>query len=252
MAVSMLLIATACSTPAAPPTITQPPPTDTPPPADTDTPIPTQTETPTLAPSSTHTSTASPIPSDTPTLTETPRDTLEPTSPVPAINADVNLNCRYGPNENYLYAWGVSEGDFAALDGRNYESTWLWVKPHDVQWHCWVVASGATANVDLSEVPVVYPPLQTNSSVAPPTGVGAVRNGSSVSISWSPAAPSVDLAYLIEARICSNGFPIDVVVVTTSTSYSLNDSTNCSSNSYGTLRVQNKLGYSTAVSIGWP
>lgn len=192
------------------------------------------------------------MPSDTPTITKTPLDTLAPTSPPPEITADVNLNCRLGPNENYLYAWGVSEGDLAALGGRNYESTWFWVKPHDLDWHCWVVASGTTPNVDLSEVPVVYPPLPTNPSVAPPSGVSAARNGSSVTISWAPAQPAVDLAYLIEARICSNGFPIDVVVVTTSTSYTLNDSTNCSSNSYGTLRVQNKLGYSNAASIGWP
>jgi hypothetical protein len=162
------------------------------------------------------------------------------------------LNCRYGPNANYLYAWGVSEGDYAQLDGRNYEATWLWVKPHDLDWHCWVTASGATASVDLSEIPVVYPPLQTNPSVAPPSGVGASRSGSSVTISWAPAQPAVDLAYLIEARICTNGFLMDVVYVTTSTSYTLSDATNCSGKSYGTLRVQNKLGYSNAVSVGWP
>lgn len=244
-------LVSACSGQAAPPTSTASPipPTDSPPPTGTYTPTSTST---TLPPTSTSTATTSPTPSETPTITNTATQTISPTSPPPAITADVNLNCRYGPNENYLYAWGVSEGDFADLDGRNYEATWLWVKPHDLDWHCWVVASGATANVDLSEVPVVYPPLQTNPSVAPPTGVGAARNGSSVTLSWSPAQPAVDLAYLIEARICANGFLVDVVFVTTNTSYVLNDSTNCGSRSYGTLRVQNKLGYSNAVSIGWP
>ena len=73
-----------------------------------------------------------------------------------------------------------------------------------------------------------------------------------MTISWSAAPPSVELAYLIEARICSSGFPVDVVVVTTNTSYTLTDQTSCSADSYGQVRVQNKLGYSNAVSISWP
>jgi hypothetical protein len=164
----------------------------------------------------------------------------------------VNLNCRYGPDSAYLYAWGVDEGRTATLDGRNYASTWLWVQPWDALFHCWVTASGATANIDLSTVPVVYPPLITNPSIAPPKGVGASRSGSSVNISWSAAPPAVELAYLIEARICSGGFPVDVAFTTTSTSYTLNDATSCSADSYGQVRVQNKLGYSNAVRIPWP
>ena len=39
--------------------------------------------------------------------------------------ADVNLNCRYGPDTAYLYAWGLEEGKTATLDGRNFASTWL-------------------------------------------------------------------------------------------------------------------------------
>ncbi|MCH8339711.1 MAG: hypothetical protein IH858_12860, partial [Chloroflexi bacterium] len=97
-----------------------------------------------------------------------------------------------------------------------------------------------------------YPPLLTNPSVAPPKGVSASRSGSSVTISWSPAQPSVELGYLIEARICSGGFPLDVAITTTSTSYTLSDATSCSAESYGQVRVQNKLGYSTAVKVSWP
>lgn len=94
--------------------------------------------------------------------------------------------------------------------------------------------------------------LSAVASIAPAKGVGAGRSGSSVNISWSAAAPAVELAYFIEARICSGGFPVDVFYTTTSTSISLTDETSCGPDSYGQVRVQNKLGYSTAVSIPWP
>ncbi len=232
------------------PTTTDAPPTDIP----TETAAPTHTPTSTMTPSptATYTATIAPTASFTSTETETSTPTNTPTPPPPEIMADVNLNCRYGPDSAYLYAWGVNEGKTATLDGRNYASTWFWVQPWDALFHCWVTASGATANVDPSTVPVVYPPLQTNPSVAPAKGVGANRSGSSVTISWSAAPPAVELAYLIEARICSGGFPVDVFYTTTSTSLTLTDQTSCSADSYGQVRVQNKLGYSTAVSISWP
>ncbi len=247
----LALLIAGCSSAASPtetPTATEKPPTE--PPTATATHTPTSTMTP--SPTITSTPTITPTASFTPTATETATPTHTPTPPPPEIMADVNLNCRYGPNAAYLYAWGLNEGKTATLDGRNYEKTWLWVQPWDAVFHCWVTASGATANIDLSTVPVVYPPLLTNSSIAPAKGVGASRSGSSVTISWSPAPPSVELGYLIEARICSGGFPIDVAVTSTNTSYTLTDNTSCSADSYGQLRVQNKLGYSTAVSIPWP
>ncbi|MFQ5944364.1 MAG: hypothetical protein ACE5JF_12510, partial [Anaerolineales bacterium] len=85
-----------------------------------------------------------------------------------------------------------------------------------------------------------------------PTGVSANRSGSSVTISWSPAAPAVELGYLIEARICTGGYQFDVAYTTTNTSYTVTDESGCGADSYGKVRVQNKLGYSTAVNIPWP
>ena len=249
----LVLFAAGCSSaepPTETPTATEPPPTVLP----TETATPTSTPTSTLTPSPTITNTATitPTASFTPTATETELPTHTPTPPPPEILADVNLNCRYGPDTAYLYAWGLEEGKIATLDGRNYASTWLWVQPWDALFHCWVTASGATSNIDLSMVPVVYPPVITNPSIAPPKGVGANRSGSSVTISWSAAPPAVELAHLIEARICSGGFPVDVFYTTTSTSLTLTDETSCSADSYGQVRVQNKLGYSTTVSIPWP
>lgn len=253
----LALLIAGCSTvaptseaPTGGPSDTEEPPTAAP--TGTTTPSPTPTATLTPSPTITSTPTITPTASFTATPTETATPTNTPTALPPEITADVNLNCRYGPDSAYLYAWGVEEGRTATLDGRNYNSTWLWVQPWDALFHCWVTASGATPNVEYSAVPVVYPPLLTNSSVAPPKGVGASRSGSSVTISWSPAQPSVELGYLIEARICSGGFPLDVAITTTNTSYTLSDATSCSADSYGQVRVQNKLGYSTAVKVSWP
>jgi hypothetical protein len=144
------------------------------------------------------------------------------------------------------------EGDLGSFDGRNYDGSWYYIQPEGLAWHCWVGSTTVSPSVDPMSIQVVYPPLPTNPAVAKPTGVTASRNGSKVTVSWNPAAPAVDLAYLIEARICSGGYLRDVAFVTTNISYTLTDETSCSGDSYGQVRVQNKLGYSNAVSIHWP
>ena len=251
----ILLILNGCSsaTPAQPtPTFTPKPPTAT----STNTPTATSTfaPTPTITPSRTPTSTPSqtPTPFDTPTPTETETPTITPTDEPATVTAIMDANCRLGPGTVYLWSYGFVEGDVASFDGRNYDGSWYYIQPRGLAWHCWVGSTTASSNVDPMTVLVVYPALPTSPSVSRPTGVSASRNGSKVTIHWNPAAPAVDLAYLIEARICSGGFLWDVANVTTNTSYTLTDETSCSGDSYGQVRVQNKLGYSTPVSISWP
>jgi hypothetical protein len=225
------------------------PPTHTPtspPPTNTPTSTVTHTPTSTLMPSDTPTPSDTPIPADT----ETP--TITPTEEPPTITANGSVNCRYGPDKVYLYAWGLSEGDTAQLDGRNYAGTWLWVQPHDTNWHCWVAASAVTATVDVKEVKVVYPTLLVNPEVPSPTNVHASRSGDSVTITWAPAPPAIDLGYLIEAEICSGAYLYEAVFSTTGTSFTVVDKAGCSSGSSSQLRVFNKLGYSAPVSIPWP
>jgi hypothetical protein len=163
-----------------------------------------------------------------------------------------NANCRYGPSTEYHYAWGLDVDDWALLHGRNYDSSWVWVRPHDTDWNCWVIASAVTPNVDLSTVPFVYPTIWANPVVPRPQGVTATRNGNNVTISWAAAPPAIDLEYLVEARICTNGYPWDVAYSTIGLSMTLQDAQNCSTASYGTVRVYNKLGYSEPVNIPWP
>ncbi|MCJ7625970.1 MAG: hypothetical protein MUO76_20955, partial [Anaerolineaceae bacterium] len=102
------------------------------------------------------------------------------------------------------------------------------------------------------KIPYLMANVPTNPSVSAPTNVNASRNGNNVTITWSPAPPALELGYLIEARVCLDGYLYDVANNTTATSYTLRDDSGCSSKSYGTLRVYNKLGYSTGVTIPWP
>lgn len=251
--VLLMILLSGCSAaqPAPTPTSVPPTPTTVPP---TETPEPSATPSPTVEPSATNT----PSPSPSPTITETPTPADSPTptateTPEAAIATALgSINCRYGPDKQYLYAWGLSEGDTAEVKGANGTRQWLWVTPHDTTWTCWITASAVELNVDIETINVVYPALFTNAAVPAPGGVSANRNGDKVTVSWNAAPPSVDLGYLIEARVCLGTYPWDMVFSTTNTSYTITDPTSCSTNSYGTLRVFNKLGYSTAVTIPWP
>lgn len=248
-----VIVLAACGQTQPEPTATLPPPTPT-------TQLPTETIEPSATPTQTlePTATETPEPSQTPTVTEspTPADSPTPTptdTPEAAVATALgSINCRYGPDKQYLYAWDLHEGDTFEVKGKNATGDWLWGKPWDTVWTCWITASAVELNVDIDQIDVVYPILITNAAVEPPSGVSAQRNGDKVTISWNPAAPAVDLGYLIEARVCLGAYPWDLVFSTTNTSYTINDPTSCPSSSYGTLRVFNKLGYSTAVNIPWP
>jgi hypothetical protein len=218
------------------------------------TPPPTITLTDTITSSLTSTASATftPLPSDTATSTTIPTQTDTPTPPQALATSKANSSCLFGPNTAYLYMYTLRPKGTAEVHGRNYSGSWLWVQPTDTKLWCWVAASLVTLSVDIKSIPVENPPLPTNPSVPPPTGFHATRSGNSVTVSWNAAAPSVQLAYLIEALVCSKGNLIGVVSTTTSLSYTLNDAKTCAQASNGQLRVQNKLGYSTVVKIPWP
>lgn len=212
--------------------------------------MPTSTDTATATVSSSPT--PSPTASDTPTPEDSPTPTGTPTPEPLTIIANGSVNCRYGPSQVYLYAWGLNEGDGAVVKGKDANGAWLWVQPDDTTWTCWVSTSAVTLNGDIAGVKVVYPQLLTNPAVAPPSGVNATRSGDNVTVTWKAAPPAVDLGYLIEARICLGAYLWDVYYSMTNTSYTIKDPQTCTGESYGQLRVFNKLGYSTAVKIPWP
>lgn len=218
------------------------------------TPSPTILLTSTITPSPTSTASATFTATPSETQTTTPTSTLTVTStPLhPTAISKATSNCRYGPDSAYLYLFGLVPGGTAEVLGRNYAGNWLWLQPTDTQLLCWVAASSVSLTVDIQSIPVEYPPLPTNPSVAPLKGVHAMRSGNIVTVTWNAAAPAVQLGYLIEASICSKGNLIGVVATTTGLSYNLTDEKTCAQPSSGQVRVQNKLGYSTAVKISWP
>jgi len=206
----------------------------------------------TCSPSPAATWTRTPEPSFTPTPSGTPTVTLSPAPDIPAAMGLMDANCRYGPGTVYLYKLTFHEGDTAVVDGRNYTGSWLWISPEGVDFHCWVSAETVETSVPVDQILRVYPPLPTNDSVASLSGVTASRSNSSVTISWNAAPPSLELAYLVEARVCQSGHLIEVVQTTTSTSMTLTDEKTCSSESSALVRTQNKLGYSIPVQVPWP
>lgn len=252
VAVAALFLGSCSALPVEPTVTPQPTATDRPPPTATDTPTETPEPTETPLPSATPTPSASPTASMTPTPSVSPTASSTPTPEPLTITANGSVNCRYGPSKAYLYAWGLSDGDTATVKGTNANRTWLWVQPDATNWTCWVSASAVEADGDLETVRIVYPQLLTHPDVAAPKGVKAQRSGQKVTISWDPAPPAEGLGYLIEARICLGTYLWDVAYSTSSTSYTVEDPTSCAGDSYGQLRVYNKLGYSTAVKIPWP
>lgn len=253
-----VLLATGCNLPAAIGATSTPVP-----PTATETPLPTSTHTATststLTPTATFTASPSPTasntatPSNTPTPSMTPSPSVTPTPEPLTLTATGSANCRYGPSKAYLYAWGMQEGDGAVVRGKNANGTWLWVQPDNTNWSCWVSTTAVEVEGDLETVKIVYPQVLTHPEVGAPQGVKANRSGSQVTINWDAAPAAVGLGYLIEARICIDGLYLwDVYYSTTNTSYTLKDPTSCAGDSYGQLRVYNKLGYSKAVKIPWP
>lgn len=242
-----------CAQSQTPPTATIAPPTEAAVPP-TDTVEPSPTPSPTAEASATNTASPSPSPTitETPTPEDSPTPSATPTPEAAIATALGSINCRYGPDKQYLYAWGLSDGDTADVKGKNATGQWLWVTPHDTVWNCWITTSAVDLNVEIDSISVIYPTLLTSPQVGSPSGVHATRNGDNVTVSWSPAPPAIDLGYLIEARICLGAYVWDMVFSTTNTAITINDPKTCPTSSYGTLRVFNKLGYSTAVTIPWP
>jgi hypothetical protein len=166
----------------------------------------------------------------------------------------MQANCRYGPATAYLYAHGLYEGDHGEVHGRSYSGTWLWIKPDNLDWHCWVAASVVEVQGDIHTVVVHRSSLPYSSLYGPPGKVRASRDGERVVVSWEAVWMTDDdyRGYLIEATICQNGDLVPVAVHTDRTSYDFSDELYCSGESGGRLYSVEKHGYSDPVAIPWP
>lgn len=213
----------------------------------TTTPTPTITHTPT--PTSTLTRTY------TPTITPTPTLTLTPTYEFPQVVVKMQANCRYGPGTAYLYSHGLYPGDRAEVHGRNNSGTWLWIKPENLNRHCWMAASVAEIKGDVFSVVVVQRQLPFATLLYdPPSNVRAIRDGNIVQVTWDRVnmTEDDDRGYLIEATICQEGHLIFVAVHTDNTFYEFTDEPGCPQPSNGLLYTVEKHGYTEPVEIPWP
>lgn len=223
-----------------------------------DLPTATESPSPSLPPTATitHTPTQSPTATNTltPTLSLTPTISATPTFDFPDVMVLEQANCRYGPGTAYLYAHGLYEGDHGEVNGRNYSGTWLWIKPDNLDWHCWVAASVVEVQGDINTVIVHRSQLPYSSLYGPPGNVQARRDGEKVAISWQAVWMTDDdyRGYLIEATICQNGNLVSLAVQTDRTVYEFNDQKNCNGASGGRLYSVEKHGYSDPVDIPWP
>lgn len=220
----------------------------------------TSTPTYTLTPTSTSTPTPTETPTPTATLTPTPEATTTPTeTPTPEkpmAVASVNAFCRWGPGEAYRASGALFRKDaFASIEGKRItgDGTWYLIDMADVSWKCWVHSSTVEILGDKGSIRLAHVNVPVNSSVPSPSGVKASRNGDKVSISCKAAPAAPELEYLLEAIVCtSGGYLLEVSYNSTDPKFTITDAKTCDGDSFGTLRVANKLGYSSAVKIPWP
>jgi hypothetical protein len=213
-----------------------------------------RTATPTKTATATMTVTPSATP--TPTITPPPTITFTPTPDIPSATVtEAQAFCRYGPGKAYLYSHGLVQGDHLTIEGKNYSSTWLWVKPDNLNRNCWAAASVMQISGDLQKMHVVQTRLpMANNLYGPPQDVQASRNGSEVVITWERVwmTKDDDRGYLIEANVCRNGYLIPMAVHTDDTSATIPDDGSCSGPTSGKLYTVEKHGYVNPVDIPWP
>ena len=226
--------------------------------------IPSETFSPTTSPTETATLTASPT--ATATQTPTPSQTLDPgpsLTPTVSIPDGIVLQqsaCRYGPGAAYLYEWGLYPGDYVRIVHRNWDGTWLDVKPDSFHKECWVRADllevrGNIFSVDyfIRPLPFVYTRLYE-----PARYVIAIRDGDLVTVEWEAIwmTEDDDRGYLIEAWVCLDGkltFQATDYHPWTTTQAIIRDERGCGQPSWARFYTVEKHGYMEPwVDINWP
>jgi hypothetical protein len=220
------------------------------------TPIP-PTYTPSPSQTQTHTPSATASATPTPTHTPTPTITLPPTeAPLIAI-AKSQAYCRYGPSPAFLPNVDIFQGDSMTVNGRYQYGSWLWVRPDKVDRSCWIAAFLVEPAIDLNTLPIIdyasYLPI--TDAIAPPENVTAVRNGDTVTVTWSPidVTPSGARGYLIDVFVCQDGAYIHFLSNPENTHIAIIDQPDtCAGPSGGLLYGAAATGYTQPVTIPWP
>jgi hypothetical protein len=225
----------------------------------TNTPTPIlETATPTLTPTRTR------IPSATPTWSP-------PRVEVVSAPGTEKSACWYGPSTGYLYKYGLPDGVWMRVIGRNEEGSWVAVKAGDDPDSnaCWIQTQLVKfLQGTIADVPVLWIALPYSVLYKPPTAVSTNRVGDEVTIFWQPIWMTEDdyRGYMVEAWVCQGGRqvfrPIGYV-----TSYTDNqlmiarkgiiavkvvDEPGCDMPSRARLYAVEKHGYTNYVMVPWP
>jgi len=215
----------------------------------------------TFTPTSTSTFTRTPTITATATITPTATITLTPTFDFPKVVVTVSAaHCRYGPNQAYLHAADLYEGDRGEVRERWYLNGWLRVRFDKLSYHCWVAPGAVEVSGSLDKVIVLnqidLTRVGTN-QYGPPQGLSAARNGNEVTISWNQMmmTEDKDRGYFLDMFVCQNGgyiwWPVSFANQYT-TSYTVSDEAGCSQPSRGVIYTVEKHGYSQPETIPWP
>jgi hypothetical protein len=166
----------------------------------------------------------------------------------------MQANCRYGPGTAYLYAHGMYEGDEVQINGRSIYNSWLWIKPANLERHCWAAPSVMEINGNLDLLPRIQHNLPKTTFYWPPQNVQTVREGNQVTVSWDRINMTVDKdrGYLLEVTVCQNGALVWMAVRTDNTWYTFTDEDYCTGKSSGRLYTAEKHGYTDPVLLQWP
>jgi hypothetical protein len=250
------ILLAACSAPAptpAAPTASPMPPSVTP--------LPLPSLTPTFTPSATPT----PVPSATATSTSAPTATATAT-PVPTyvkLRGEVVVDqavCHYGPGAPYLYKYGVYKGSNLEIIARVEPGDYIEIQAIGGNNPCWVNPKYMDIQGDLKNVQPIDPAdvkLPPSPYYGPPAQVSAARDGSTVTVMWSPVVlkagdGSEQIPYIVEAWVCKDGVIVFNPLGAWETTLQVEDQPGCSAPSHAFLTAAEKHGYTRRIEIPWP
>ena len=230
-------------------------------PTTTDTLSPTSTASSTITPTITSTATITFTPTYTQTLTPTPSPTITATYSI--LRGEVNVahvSCFYGPHKSYLYKYGLVGGSNLEIIGRNIDTNYIEIRAIGGTNPCWMNSEWINIKGDLDAIQPINPEdvvLPQSPYYGPLSGVSAIRDGETVTISWnflyiSPGKDSLQFPYLVEAWTCRDGKLIFSPTGSWTNTTSFTDQSGCEEKSHARVYGVEKHGYTLPVEVPWP
>ena len=88
----------------------------------------------------------------------------------PSLTATKNANCRDGPGTAYEIRNALMKGEAARIEGRNVESSWLWIRREGWSRNCWISVAVVEIVGDISGLQIIASqPPPSSPSVGQPT-----------------------------------------------------------------------------------